>query len=274
MKKSILALLCACLLGFGLAGCGQTTNGVRTQKRPSVESELLQFQQPAEGDPIAIFTTDYGQFRAVLYPDEAPMAVENFIALANEGYYNGLPFHRVISDFIIQSGDATGSGNGGTTCWDGMPFPVEISNKLHHFSGALCMAHMGSDTSANFSQFYVVQTPPDSISDEDAQTLLDKGMDQAVADAYKAGGGAPYLDYYNTIFGQVYEGMEVVDAIAIASDPDQDGKPRSEVILTSVQISSYGSPDPSPLPASEAADSAASSDSAGTDSSASSAPAS
>lgn len=274
MKKSILALLCACLLGFGLAGCGQTTNGVRTQKRPSVESELLQFQQPAEGDPIAIFTTDYGQFRAVLYPDEAPMAVENFIALANEGYYNGLPFHRVISDFIIQSGDATGSGNGGTTCWDGMPFPVEISNKLHHFSGALCMAHMGSDTSANFSQFYVVQTPPDSISDEDAQTLLDKGMDQAVADAYKAGGGAPYLDYYNTIFGQVYEGMEVVDAIAIASDPDQDGKPRSEVILTSVQISSYGSPDPSPLPASEAADSAASSDSADTDSSASSAPAS
>ena len=270
MKKTIFALLCACLVGFGLVGCGQTTNGVHTQKRPDVESELLQFQQPAEGDPIAIFTTEYGQFRAVLYPDEAPMAVENFIALANEGYYNGLPFHRVIGDFIIQSGDATGSGNGGTTCWDGMPFPVEISSKLHHFSGALCMAHMGSDTSANFSQFYVVQTAPDSISDEDAQSLLDKGMDQAVADAYKAGGGAPYLDYYNTIFGQVYEGMEVVDAIAIASDPDQDGKPRTEITLTSVQISSYGSPDPSPLPA---ADSAASDGAAG-DFSAASAPAS
>ena len=176
----------------------------------------------------------------------------------------------MIGDFIIQSGDATGSGNGGTTCWDGMPFPVEISSKLHHFSGALCMAHMGSDTSANFRQFYVVQTAPDSISDEDAQSLLDKGMDQAVADAYKAGGGAPYLDYYNTIFGQVYEGMEVVDAIAIASDPDQDGKPRTEITLTSVQISSYGSPDPSPLPA---ADSAASDGAAG-DSSAASAPAS
>ena len=102
------------------------------------------------------------------------------------------------------------------------------------------------------------------------QSLLDKGMDQAVADAYKAGGGAPYLDYYNTIFGQVYEGMEVVDSIAIASDPDQDGKPRTEITLTSVQISSYGSPDPSPLPA---ADSAASDGAAG-DSSAASAPAS
>ena len=258
MKRIFYAFLCILLVLGVLVGCGDSQQ-IKTKKRPDVESEQLQFQQPTENAPIAIFTTEYGEFRAVLYPDLAPMAVENFIALANEGYFNGLPFHRVIGDFIIQSGDGTGSGTGGTTCWDGFPFPVEISSQLHHYSGALCMAHLGQDTTANFSQFYIVQTPANSISEEDANTLISQGMDEAVAKTYQAAGGAPYLDLKNTIFGQIYQGMEVVDQIALASNANSEGKPTTPVTITSVLISSYGQPDPTPLPTTQPASSASSS---------------
>lgn len=247
MRNRLLCIL-LCFVFVMLAGCSNDQQDIKTKKRPAVESEELQFQTPAEGAPIAIFSTPYGEFRAVLYPDLAPMAVENFIALANEGYFNGLPFHRVISDFIIQSGDGTGSGNGGTTCWDGIPFPVELSSKLHHYSGALAMAHLGQDTTANFSQFYIVQTPADSISEEDATSLKEKGMKEQVANTYQSAGGAPYLDNKNTIFGQVYQGMDVVDKIAIASASNDEGTPSTPVSITSVLISSYGQPDPTPLP--------------------------
>lgn len=250
MKRILCVVLCALFALAICVGCGDSQQ-IKTKKRPTVESDQLQFQQPTENAPIAIFTTEYGEFRAVLYPDLAPMAVENFIALANQGYFNGLPFHRVIGDFIIQSGDATGSGSGGTTCWDGFPFPVEISSKLHHYSGALCMAHIGEDTTANFSQFYIVQTPADSVSEEDANTLISQGMDEAVAKTYQAAGGAPYLDLKNTIFGQIYDGMEVVDQIAIASNSNSEGKPSNPVTITSVLISSYGQPDPTSLPAAQ-----------------------
>ncbi len=249
MKRKLLSFLSALCAAVLLVGCGGSETELKTKKRPQIESEELQFQQPAENAPIAIFSTEYGEFRAVLYPDLAPMAVENFTALAKEGFFNGLPFHRVIDDFIIQSGDNTKSGNGGTTCWDGIPFPVELSSKLHHYSGTLAMAHLGEDTTTNFSQFYIVQTPADSISEQDATGLMEKGMAESVAKTYQAAGGAPYLDSKNTIFGQVYQGMEVVDKIALASQPDDSGKPRTEVTITSVLISSYGQPDPSPIPA-------------------------
>lgn len=244
MKPTFFSLILCCMLLVFFVGCGSDEQQIKTKKRADVQSEELQFQTPAEGTPIAIFSTPYGEFRAVLYPELAPMAVENFTTLANQGYFNGLPFHRVIEDFIIQSGDGTGSGSGGTTCWDGVPFPVELSNRLHHYSGALAMAHLGEDTTANFSQFYIVQTPSDSISQQDADTLKQKGMKESVANTYHSAGGAPYLDHKNTIFGQVYQGMEVVDKIAIASASNQNGTPSTKIEITSVTISKYGQPDP------------------------------
>lgn len=256
MKRKLLSFLSIFCAATLLVGCGGSETEIKTKKRPQVQSEELQFQQPTENAPIAIFSTEYGEFRAVLYPNLAPMAVENFTTLAKEGFFNGLPFHRVINDFIIQSGDNTKSGNGGTTCWGGIPFPVELSSKLHHYSGALAMAHIGEDTTANFSQFYIVQTPADSVSEEDATSLMEKGMAESVAKTYQSAGGAPYLDSKNTIFGQIYEGMEVVDKIALASQADDSGKPHTEVTITSVLISSYGQPDPSPLPVPEPASSA------------------
>ena len=113
--RRFIALAAAAVLAAGLlAGCGGGITG-SSIKRPQVESEELQFQTPAEGDPIAIFNTSAGEVRAVLYPDVAPMAVENFTRLAQEGYYNGTSFHRIVSGFVVQGGDASGSCTTGST---------------------------------------------------------------------------------------------------------------------------------------------------------------
>lgn len=243
MKRNFLrAVVCAVLCAGLLAGCGGG-DGVKIKKRPEVQSEQLQFQQPADDAPVAVFTTSEGQFRAVLYPDEAPLAVYNFTQLANEGVYDGLTFHRVIPDFIIQSGDPTGSGTGGTTCWNGVMFPVELSYKLHHYSGALAMAHTGDDTTTNASQFYVVQTPSDSLTSELEQQMKDAWIGEDVIKTYKDAGGAPYLDNLNTVFGQVYSGMETVDTIAAVADPGAKDRPTNEITLISVKITTYAEAD-------------------------------
>ena len=243
MKRNFLrTVLCVMLCTGLLAGCGGS-NGVKIKKRPEVQSEQLQVQQPADNAPVAVFTTSEGQFRAVLYPDEAPLAVYNFTQLAKEGVYDGLTFHRVIPDFIIQSGDPTGSGTGGTTCWNGVMFPVELSYKLHHYSGALAMAHTGSDTNTNASQFYVVQTPANSLTSELEQQMKDAKLTEAVIKTYKNAGGAPYLDNLNTVFGQVYSGMETVDTIAAVANPGAKDRPANEITLFSVKITTYAEAD-------------------------------
>ena len=242
MKRNFLrAVVCAVLCAGLLAGCG--SDGVKIKKRPQVESEQLQFQQPADDAPVAVFTTSEGQFRAVLYPDEAPLAVYNFTQLAQEGVYDGLIFHRVIPDFIIQSGDPTGSGTGGTTCWNGVMFPVELSYKLHHYSGALAMAHTGDDTATNASQFFLVQSPADSLTDELEKKMQDAGIGEDVIETYKDAGGAPYLDNLNTVFGQVYSAYDSVGTIAAVADLGAKFGPANEITLLSVKITTYAEAD-------------------------------
>lgn len=246
------AFLAACLLAAGvLAGCGGDPQPGDTIKRPAYESAEVQFAAPAEGDTIAIFDTSAGEVRAVLYPDLAPMAVDNFVGLANQGYYNGLSFHRVVYGFAVQSGDATGTGLGGSSIWNGNPYPAEYTDKLHHYAGALCAANSPDTQPSTLSQFYFVQALPSSVDKAGQQTLADAGVRQEVIDAYAAVGGLPYLDNTDTVFGQVYEGMEVVDAIA-GAETDENGKPLEEVTLNSVTISIYGAPDPAPASGSSA----------------------
>ena len=109
MRTFSLKKLTVCLALAGLlAGCG----GGSATRRPAVESAERQFTAPAEGDLIAIFTTSLGEIRAVLYPDVAPMAVENFVGLARTGYYDGTVIWRCEPGFAVQGGDATGTGSG------------------------------------------------------------------------------------------------------------------------------------------------------------------
>ena len=116
MKKKYLALALAAVVAFGAAACGKevsTENTDQTAAENTDTTSILQAQMPAEGDEIAVITTSAGVVKMMFYPEEAPKAVENFKTLAKSGYYDGLLFHRVIDNFMVQTGDPEGTGRGG-----------------------------------------------------------------------------------------------------------------------------------------------------------------
>ena len=145
----------------------------------------------------ATLHTNHGAIAVELFDDDAPRTVENFLKLARDGFYDGVVFHRVIPDFMIQGGDPSGTGMGGP----GYTFEDEI-NEHKVARGALAMANAGPDT--NGSQFFVV-----------------------TAEA------TPWLDGKHTVFGRVTEGMEVVDAISTV-ETDANDKPRDPVVIDRV----------------------------------------
>jgi cyclophilin family peptidyl-prolyl cis-trans isomerase len=147
----------------------------------------------------ATLHTNHGAIAVELFDDDAPKTVENFRKLAGEGFYDGVIFHRVIPDFMIQGGDPTGTGTGGP----GYTFEDEFNDhKVER--GALAMANAGPNT--NGSQFFIVTTD-----------------------------AAPWLDGKHTVFGRVTEGMDVVDTIS-AVDTDASDKPRAEVTIERVEL--------------------------------------
>ena len=236
---------------------------------------LKQFT-PCEG-PRAIMHTNMGDITIQLYPEVAPKTVENFVTLAKKGYYNGLIFHRVIKDFMIQGGDPTGTGAGGESIY-GAKFEDECSQELHNFRGALSMANAGPNT--NGSQFFINQSKADAfktmvdsiktnyerykktdsykdikswqallanrMSDTTSGTfqILPERLTDEVIDLYCQTGGNMNLDGSlrnrggHTVFGQVYEGMDVVDAIA-AVETDSKDKPKEAVTIKTIDITTY-----------------------------------
>lgn len=227
-KKFISALAVVMAACMFLAGCGQ-----KTVNLSRVESDELQFSKPVSGDTVATIKTSEGDIKVILYPKYAPLAVENFVTHAENGYYDGVIFHRVVEDFIIQSGDPTGTGNGGNSIWE-LPFNDEFSDRLHHYTGALAMVNDGSNT--NLSQFFIVTSMPDNINDEIVGLMEEAGWREGIIDAYKQAGGAPNLDYQYTVFGQVYEGLEVAFAIN-GVKTDNNEKPKDDIIIETIEIS-------------------------------------
>ena len=199
-------------------------------------SPELQLSSPKAGDTIAIFDTSLGVFKAVLYPQYTPKAVENFVTLSKNGYYNESTFHRVISDFIIQGGDPTYTGSGGDSKWL-LPFEDEFTDQLHHYRGALSMVNTGKNT--NRSQFFIVTGG--EMTEEIINKMKSAGYPQRVIDAYREVGGRPTLDYRYTIFGQIYDGLDIVDAINAVQIND-DNRPKEDVIIKSIIIDVYKSP--------------------------------
>jgi peptidyl-prolyl cis-trans isomerase B (cyclophilin B) len=231
---SAVALLAA--LGLTLAGCRlfATDNTVAGIERPNSTSDEAQLSAPVAGATIAIFETSVGTFRAQLFEQQAPQACANFIGLAQSGWYDGLTISRVEAGFIAEAGfDAEGAVS---TIWSNNGYPAEVSDTLHHYSGALCMAMNAQDKAT--SVFYVMETLPDSVGSELTASMIEAGYRDAVIEAYQEVGGAPYLDYTDTVFGQVYEGMSVVDTIA-QSAADDAGKPLSDITIYHVTIEEY-----------------------------------
>ena len=192
-----------------------------------------QLEKPQSGDIVVKMRTNYGDLLFRMFPDRAPQACENFLTHAKNGYYDGLIFHRVINDFMIQGGDPTGTGIGGESIW-GKAFEDEFDVDLHNFRGALSMANSGPHT--NGSQFFVVQAdkvPAMMLSQMEG--LTDKGFPYQVQENYKKVGGTPWLDFKHTVFGQLYDGFDVLDAIA-AVKVDMGDKPLNDVVIDGIDI--------------------------------------
>ena len=148
----------------------------------------------------ATLHTNHGAIAVELFDEDAPVTVKNFRKLAGDGFYDGIIFHRVIKDFMVQGGDPTGTGSGGP----GYTFEDEF-NDHKVVRGALAMANAGPNT--NGSQFFIVTTE-----------------------------AAPWLDGKHTVFGQVTDGMDVVDKIE-ASDTDQNDRPAQDAVIEKVALS-------------------------------------
>ncbi|MBR5223458.1 MAG: peptidylprolyl isomerase [Clostridia bacterium] len=192
----------------------------------------LQLEKPISGDTVAIMHTTMGDIKIKLFKDETPKTFENFTTHAKNGYYNGLIFHRVIKDFMIQGGDPMGTGMGGESIW-GRSFEDEFTPNLHNLRGALSMANAGPNT--NGSQFFIVQadTCPQNMLAQ-MEDLTDAYPPEC-AKAYAEMGGTPWLDFRHTVFGQVFEGMDVVDKIANTKVGMND-KPMFDVTIESIEI--------------------------------------
>jgi len=259
MKKKLALILTLSILA--LSGCsdsGDSQGGAQNEQSSEQESSqpdnnentqlsdysLSQLDSPKAGDTIATISTTKGDIKVWFFPQYAPKAVENFTTHAKNGYYNGVIFHRVINNFMIQGGDPEGTGRGGESIWGGV-FENEVVPNLAHFRGALCMANAGADT--NGSQFYIVQNP--DIGDKAKQAFTEtlnkfSGSDEEVKmftkylNEYINNGGYPSLDGSYTVFGQVYEGMDVVDSIA-AVETNKDDKPLEDIKINSITVGTY-----------------------------------
>lgn len=218
MKKFNLSLLFFVALSFGMAQC---TVG-QSKSKESVRYVLIE--------------TEYGNMKVKLY-NETPQHRDNFLKLVEQGYYDGLLFHRVIKQFMIQGGDPNSRETpAGTMLGDGnlgYTIPAEFRTELFHRKGALAAARLGDNVNprkeSSACQFYIVQG---NVWKRDQLQMMEqrfgKQFSQEQMDVYSTEGGAPHLDGEYTVFGEVVEGLEVIDAIA-QLPTDRADRPKEDV---------------------------------------------
>jgi peptidyl-prolyl cis-trans isomerase B (cyclophilin B) len=243
MTKKILAVLIAIM--FVLAGCGtadkkqeaekakEETKDSGGQAGQGQDDENIVYPQLTnevqENERLVEMVTSMGSIKIKLFPEQAPKAVENFIKHSEEGYYEGVTFHRVIDGFMIQGGDPEGTGMGGESIYGG-PFEDEFTRELFNIRGALSMANAGPNT--NGSQFFIVQNK--ELDPSLPEQMKQAGYPEKVIKAYE-NGGTPHLDGKHTVFGQVVEGMDVVDKVATTPVGAQD-KPEKDVVIEKINV--------------------------------------
>ena len=193
-------------------------------------SQFPQLNEVNEKNPLVTVHTNQGDFTLELFPEVAPKTVENFITHAKNGYYDGVIFHRVIEDFMIQGGDPTGTGMGGESIY-GRTFEDEFSREAFNLYGTLSIANAGPNT--NGSQFFIVtakQVPAQML-----KQLKDGGWPEEIVEEYAKVGGTPWLDHRHTVFGRVVEGMDVVLKIEGVERNAQD-RPLEDVVIESMDV--------------------------------------
>ena len=193
MKSLFLLIILTLILGC--------KNGSTTQQKGDI---VTQYMNGKDSVTVAVIKTNMGTIEILLFDELVPKTVENFVGLAQKGYYNGIIFHRVIENFMIQGGDPTGTGRGGESFW-GKSFADEFNMELKHLTpGVLSMANAGPNT--NGSQFFITLVP------------------------------TPWLDGKHSIFGHVLKGMEVVEAIGKVATSQPFNKPLNDVVMETVTI--------------------------------------
>lgn len=280
-KKICAALLCGAM-AVTLTGCIGKRYNVKSNKPAVIEGfdGNVAEVSPKSGDLIATFEIEgFGEIKAVLFPEAAPVGVENFQKLCDAGYYEGLTIHRVIDGFMLQGGSLNGDGTGGDALVNGGSFDIETAQNARHYYGALCYANAAGK---NTTQFYIVNSKaPQTLDTSDAERItnsINLRLDELAANAkeltetdinnklyeiqydqntldfktyatdavkarYQEVGGYAGLDGNYTVFGQVYEGFDVVDAISAVEVEDNGrrelSKPVEDIIIKNVTISIY-----------------------------------
>ncbi len=260
----VLALVCAVLMVIAMSGCAKETPS--SDGGASTTALGWQTEMPEVGEEIAIMHTSFGDLYIRFFPEQAPKTVENFKTLSQNGYYDGLLFHRVIKDFMIQGGDPEGTGRGGESCWGGT-FEDEFDASLGNLRGSLAMANSGANT--NGSQFFINQAPAEASMIPQARLYYESnrstlgnydsfeaffaeqmGLDPkkvtpAVLEAYETYGGNIHLDgplrvdgAGHTVFGQVFKGMDIVDTMASVQTTDDD-LPLEYMAIQSIEWTTY-----------------------------------
>lgn len=265
-RLKCLILSAAVAVGALFTGCSNTVKG------GNIDEVTLN-----SGDLVAtIEIENFGTIKAKLFPEAAPVGVENFQKLAESGYYNGKNIHRVMAGFMFQGGSLNGDGMGGQAMVNGGSFGVEAADNMRHFYGALCYANAAGK---NSTQFYIVNNKEQNAFDTDYQyfksqvekcdELIKKAKEAGASDyvtyytqvknslketvekydkfpdnvkeLYNKNGGVPQLDGDYTVFGQVYEGFDVIDAVSAVEVEDNGAgavtKPVEEIIIKSITVS-------------------------------------
>jgi len=210
MKKFIIIFL---LLSFCSSGVEETTEETKVQIDTTTTtigedmSDKIYDKQPemninTNSSYTAVIKTNLGDMTVEFFTDDAPITVNNFISLSKDGYYDNVIFHRVISGFMIQGGDPSGTGHGDYGKYPGYKFDDELNNQRPYEKGILAMANAGPNT--NGSQFFIMHVD------------------------YP-------LPYSYTIFGQVVDGFDVIDKIA-SVETDSADKPTTDVVISTVEI--------------------------------------
>ncbi len=275
IMKKFFALILACLVSVLAVAC--TSNDEKIQAEVlgvegliamedleavgSVYPAGYQTEMPEVGEEIAEITTSMGVIKMRFFPEVAPMAVYNFKKHAIDGYYDGLTFHRVMQDFMVQGGDPNGNGSGGESVW-GTAFEDEFAANLLNIRGAVAMANSGPNT--NGSQFFINTSTsvPNWENQETAYEFYTEDIEgfeiyygtggtvnmdivnNDVKNAYANGGnihldgGLNTLEFGHTVFAHVYEGLEIADAISMV-DTDESAMPLESVIIESIEIKAY-----------------------------------
>lgn len=289
--KKISVLLAAIMLVVALAGCSNNSAGDagdtitkaggksaaakvlnedddkitaadKLTKKSNTGSLGYQLDEPVDGEEIAIITVkDFGEIKIRFFSDEAPKTVYSFKKHAKQGYYDGLTFHRIIEDFMIQGGDPLGTGTGGESIW-GEAFEDEFQPNLVNISGSVAMANSGQNT--NGSQFFInyktdknipwdyfeegfeyYKEDPENFTNYNGNWIdMDKVTDQ-YREIYNEHSGSPTLDGFysttgkgHTVFAQVFEGLDVVEKIA-KTDTDSSDTPIEDVVIEKIEITQY-----------------------------------